>query len=286
MGWSSYDDLINQVTVNGKMYQGIHNKYAAGATYNGLNVQVSYWQLLGIPGVGGNGAGGSGTPGAGGTAYTNGDGSLNFPNQSPATKHILSASTTTFNTISSTLNNTLTIYDRLVSVGGISLGSVATTNINNVALPRYTSGLDVEAWIEVSAAVSSGTATVELLSYTNELGVSGRVGSALALPQGAAPVGLMMPLGLQSGDQGIRTVETFRVTSASSGGTVNLVLLRRLAMVPCISNQVNEFDFVTQFPWMPQIFDGASLGYMLQNGNTVGTSSMLMFGAVRVGYGG
>lgn len=271
-GFTSYDDLINEITTNGKFYERLFHKYSTQAEAAGVG--HSLWLAPGMPGAG---AAPATTPG---TAYDDASGSIFFPDQASDQKHLI-----TFGAWASQ-GCSLILADRLVGVSGISLASTGNKTINSAALPRY-SGADaagVEAWLEVTTATTVTAPIVSLNSYTNEGGTTGRTGGTLTFPAVATNVdALIGPLPLQAGDLGIRSIEVgLNVGTAASAGIVNVLLLRRLATIPLFINSHNERDFVLQFASIPRIYDGASLMLMIiaQSANAVN-----IFGKLTVAYG-
>lgn len=250
-GFTSYDDLIDKITVSG---QGSTFAFSKGPyTPQGAGVWYTLWTSAGMPGAGSAPAS---TPG---TVYTQAAGSIYFPNRSPAQTHLL-----TFGAVANTAC-TLLLYDRLVGVGGIALSPAAAKTVNTQALPRYsgTNAAGVQAWLEVTTATAS-SGTVALSSYTNESGVAGRAGAAVGWPFAASNAGTMLgPMPLQAGDTGVRSVETV-TTATSTAGVINVVLIRPLVYLPLTANNWQEKDMVLQIASMPQLYDGASLGVAIQ----------------------
>lgn len=158
-----------------------------------------------------------------------------------------------------------TLYDRLVHTSGLNGTTITAQTINSSALTRYTSGVGVEAWLEIYAAlgITSRTATI---SYTNQDGTAGRSGSCLTGT--SAPVGRMIPFSLQAGDTGVRSIETLTL-SASTGtaGDFGVTLLKRLADIPASSTTTylprDAFDL-----GLPEIVDDACLAFMAFTGAT------------------
>lgn len=125
---------------------------------------------------------------------------------------------------------TFIIYDRLVHTSGL-VGNVATAQtVNSVALTRNTTGEEVECWLEWYTATGA-TATTATVSYTNEQGTSGRTGVATTVA--SMIVGQVLPVTLQAGDKGVRSVQS--VTLAASTGTAGnfgVTLVRRVVHIP------------------------------------------------------
>lgn len=271
-GFTSYDDLINEMTVNGKVYDRIFSKRSTAPEAAG--VLHSLWDAIGQPGDGGNPAT---TPG---TAFDDESGSITFPDQGSDQKHLVSIGAVASQTC------TLIVADRLVGVSGISVASTGNKTINSVALPRY-SGTDaalVECYLEVTTATTTTAPVVNLNSYTNEAGTTGRSGGNVTFPAAATNVDTLIgPMPLQAGDKGIRSIEVgLNVGTAAAAGVVNVLLVRRLCAIPLIANLWNERDLVLQLASIPRIFDGASLMLFFQS---TGTTANVIIGGLKVAYG-
>jgi len=252
-GFTGYDDIINEVTTNDKHLRCLFTKEPSYGGPGAADIWYSFWREPGIPGAGAIPAT---TPGA---AYTDADGSMHWANQTPDRKFFASVDTN----FSST--GVLMVYDRLVGVGGIVLTSTGDKTVNSVALPRYsgTAADGVQAWLEVEVATTTTAPIVSLASYTNEAGTAGRAGGTIAFPLTTTKQQTFIgPLPLQSGDRGIRSVETINVNTASGGATAtcSLVLLKPIAFFAGgAAIATAHTDFVLQRPIMRRVYDGASL---------------------------
>lgn len=114
---------------------------------------------------------------------------------------------------------TLFIYDRLVHSSGLSgiVTTSQTTNLPTASLTRYTDGVGVLAFIELYGAVGT-TATTFTCTYTNSAGLSGQISQSQVIGGTAErAIGVMVPILLQVGDVGVRSVES--VTLAATTGT-------------------------------------------------------------------
>jgi hypothetical protein len=145
---------------------------------------------------------------------------------------------------------------------------------NTVTLPRYTDGKGVKAML-VSQGSYTGNVTFSI-TYTNQDGVGGRV-SPLCTTNTAALAATIVNAGtaagtsgpfipMQSGDYGIRSVESITFTSPN-GGILSLVLVKPIvetgmsevtATFATPSQYENFYDFVTA----NQIEDGAYLNFI------------------------
>lgn len=267
MALTARSQIRDQIVAGKMLTKDFSYNGPAGVT--GLPGYQSPWYLwdgqsFGSPSVGADPAAGSGTPGAGGTAYTNATGGLLFPDTS-GSKYLVTVDLFGSDQALAAIR----IMDRLVGVGGITMNSAAVKNVGSVALPRYTDGKNVEAWMEVSTAGTTTIPTMNLNSYTDDDGNTGQVGPA-SISFGAATStrgSLWGPFPLAAGDRGIRSVESINVTVAGGGsGVASLVLMRTIAW--CYYGDVESgvgnatpTERNTPFPYFHprQVFDGATL---------------------------
>lgn len=270
-GFSSYDDLIAEVTQNGKFYD--LDFFKTGTAMQGAGVWHSFWKRVGMPAAGSDPAT---TPG---TQYANTGGSINFPAQATDFKHLL-----TFGCVA-TQSCTVMLYDRLVGVSALSLTTTGAKTVNSSALTRYTGtgARGVQAWLEVTTATTTTQAVVNLNSYTNENGTTGQSGGNATFPAAATVVDTMIQLPVGGSDQGIRSVEAgLNVGTAAAAGAVNLVLIKPLVTIPLIQNIWNERDLVLDLTSLPRLFDGASLGLAVL---AQSATAVNLTGKVRAAYG-
>ena len=275
-GFSSYDDLINEATVNGKSYRW--DFYKAGGTAPAAGIWYSLARLGGYPPAIADGAAGSGTPGAGGTALTNASGTIQIANQSPDLKaivHIEANAGTACN---------LMLYDRLVHVSAVSNNATGSKNVGSAALPRYTDGKGVQVWLEYTTAGTTTASVVDLNSYTDDAGNTGQTaGSSFTAPATAMVLNSIMgPMPLAAGDLGVRSVETLNVGTASTSGVTQVVLMRPLATLYVPANQMAEKDLVMQFSSLPQMVDGASLCLAYR---ATATTAIALYGSITIAWG-
>lgn len=129
----------------------------------------------------------------------------------------------------------VTLFDRLSHQGGLS-GSVTTaqtTNLPTAALTRHTSGDGVMAFIEVYSIIGA-TATTATVSYTNSNGTSGRTSPAFPIGGSAERgAGIMIPIPLQAGDEGVRSVESITLAATTAlAGNFGITLVKPLLAIP------------------------------------------------------
>lgn len=127
------------------------------------------------------------------------------------------------------------LIDRLVHQGGLvgNLNTTQTTNLPTTALTRYTSGAGVMMALEGFTSWGS-TATVISVSYTNQAGTSGRTGTlgTIAGAGTAVSAKAFLPIGLQAGDSGVRSVESVTLSvSTGTAGNAGIVLYKPIAYI-------------------------------------------------------
>ncbi len=303
MGFQSQDDLLSQITVNGKYGRIDYNKTTAVAGVAGT------WTDLGT-------ATGS-TPAntyAGtsltwvdtddtwseGAIYHGGD-------VSTATKHFLNASGYVFAAAGAPW--VLMCVDQVgyvpitgTDVTGTSGRTITMTAISNTTAKRdrYPNGAGLRAYFSTEVAPTAGGPNLTAMTYTNTGGTTGRsIGVTVGFA--ATPVTGMMPhsgnaatryapfLPLAVGDTGIKDLEAFTLsggTAYTGSGQLVLHLVKPMWQIPVpASGILTERDFVNQLPSMPKIPDGACLRFLLfQTGATTTTSPVMV--AADYAYGG
>jgi hypothetical protein len=128
----------------------------------------------------------------------------------------------------------LVLMDLLNVNGGLSgiVTTAQTTNLPTAALTRHTSGEGVMAGIICYTALG-GTATTFTISYTNQAGTSGRTSTATGIGSSTQrEAGMLIPIPLQAGDTGVRSIESVTVTATTgTAGNFGVCLFKPLAMI-------------------------------------------------------
>lgn len=124
------------------------------------------------------------------------------------------------------------LLDRLADILPSATANATVTPIANLALTgfnltgmRYADGNGVMAALFIQTVIVG--APVITLTYTNQAGVAGRTSKPCA--PGAAQALSILPIALQDGDTGIRSVESYNITTAGTSGSVALVLYQPIA---------------------------------------------------------
>jgi hypothetical protein len=160
---------------------------------------------------------------------------------------------------------TLFLWDRLLYYPGIDHSTAGATNFTNgVALPRYTTGAGVYAFLEVTTVLGAAAHTMTL-TYTDDAGNAGNSSGAVTITPSTAVEGIchaQMVFPMAAGDKGIRSVQT--ITQATGGaptGISTLVLARLLATIPLPTANVSSVQDLVRGPQiaLPEINDDACL---------------------------
>lgn len=297
MGFSSMDDIVSKVSTDGQFLRIDWNKNFLPTTA----AVAGEWHCL-VKGTGNPATGSIYNSGtnlafqAASETLTNAGGIPHGGNVSTATKHILNASA--FTAAATTAPCILMLVDLL---GWYRVTSVTTTTAQNtdntVTLPRYTSGAGVQAFMWNTNTTALGAATPNLsLGYTNSAGTAGQA-TPTTLPIGktAAANGLILYSGtglgkfgpfmpLQSGDAGIRSVQTIQNSTSYVSGEYAVGLCKPLLTLPITTLGVAaERDLVNQLPSMPQIVDGACLVWLMYSGAATPVNSSI-YGHLDIGW--
>lgn len=212
-------------------------------------------------------------------AYQSTDGGFyHGANVSPASKHLrlMTAMTATV----TPLPMTMILCDYLLYYPSIDEGTTDEQLLTNVVtLPRYTDGKGVNI-----TAITVGTRTTTatfFISYTNSDGVAGRISQTVTL--NTAVVGTVATsakatqasgnpfIGLQSGDTGVRSIESVTMITPTDG-LFSLLLVKPIGytMIRGIDAPV-EKDFLLAGEELPRIYDDAYLNCLcLPQGSLTG----------------
>lgn len=135
----------------------------------------------------------------------------------------------------------LILYDLLWYQSGLTEATTTAQTINSVAWPARSNdgtanGDGVEVWMHcTTATTNAGAIANTTYSYTNQAGTAGRTaGLAYSWPA-TGVAGTMVPFALQGSDTGVRSVQTVTLGTSYAGGQIELIALRRIALVPLIS---------------------------------------------------
>ena len=285
-GFSSQDDMVNEISTNGKFYRTDWQKSTFATTAHTAGLWYSLMR-------------GGGNPAADTTLGTGTNLAFQALSDAVATasgiphggnvgdyKVLLNAAAQT--AAATTAPCVLMLVDIL---GFYPVTTVTTTGAqtlnNTVTLPRYTDGAGVQAFLTPSTVMGAATPNITL-NYTNSAGTAGKATPA-TLPIGntAAAVTSIVHSGtgtgkygpfipLAAGDAGIRSVQSINLSASYVSGVLNLVLCKPIMTLPITTLGVTaERDLVNQFASMPRIYDGACLNWLMLAGAATPVASPL-----------
>lgn len=291
MGFASFDDLINQITTNGKYGRADYNKTLTPASVAGNWTDLAV--LAGYP-VADTYAGTSLTYVATDESST---GAIpHGGNVSPATKHFLNAGASVFAAAGAPW--ILMCLDQLgyvpitsTDVTGTGLRTVTMTALNSGA--RYPYGEGCRAYFSTEVAPTAGGPNLTTFTYTNS-NPTPATGKTCPVTVGfmATPVAGAIPhagnaasryapfIPLAAGDTGIADLESFTLsggTAYTGTGQLVLHLVKPLWTLPIPANGIlAERDFLNQLPSLPRIRDGAYLKFLLFSTGATTTNSPMV----------
>jgi len=190
-------------------------------------------------------------------------GALQYPDPGGVNTHI--AGVRSSGGLGSDTSNPIIVADRLWHNSGLVLTSTTAQTINSVAWPardrnQSTNGGGVYIGLEISAAVGAGTPTFSM-SYTNSAGVSGRTSNNIIAVVASSGAGNMYVMGLQAGDTGVRSIQSFTLSASMTSGAAHLVAFRPLTFTQAYNVQ-GQFGQGWEDAFnlgMPQVFPDSCL---------------------------
>jgi hypothetical protein len=223
----------------------------AGATMEAIGQRHLHYAASGIPGPWT-----PPTPGlAGATLVAPVSGAFLYTNPGAGLKYL-----TKFQ-VASTLTATYVLQDLLWSNSGIVVTTLTAQTINSVTLPARdadgaTAGAGVSAALLITTTTTNAGVVTVTISYTNSVGTAGR--TATTIVPATALQGTLCVFNLQSGDLGVRSIQTITIGTSLVTGAVSLVLMRDIAMATCsLANTSIAEDPISL--GMPQTYDGSVL---------------------------
>lgn len=215
-------------------------------------------------------------------AYSSDRGIFHGYDVSPATKYVRK-SMAMANTIANPLP--MMLLDYLMFYPFIDEGSTDQQDmINTNSLTRYTDGKGVQV-MAVSQGARTGGQTFTF-TYTNSAGVSGRTSKTIIentasanghiVSSSTATAGATGPFcGLQSGDTGVRSIQSVTMQGADVG-LFALVLVKPLvATIIREATAPNEIDFFLQNEAIPEIKTDAYLNWICLPGASLSAIPIL-----------
>lgn len=212
----------------------------------------SLWGLAGMPGAGAFDTTLNGVVLSQTSAQVSG--ALNFVNPGSGNSYLARFSG------QSTQAGVLILADRIWHNGGYTVTSTSAQSITSPTWPARdsagsTNGDGVILGVECSATMGASAPTSITIAYTNSAGTAGRSAVNYFPTATSASAGSFFPIGLQSGDFGVRSVQSLTLATTWTSGTIALVAYRPLAYLELTgSNIPNAVDFLSG--GFPRMYDG------------------------------
>ena len=127
--------------------------------------------------------------------------------------------------------------------------------------------------VEVSALVGAGVPAFSM-SYTNSAGTAGRTGAGIIAGVASSGAGSWYLMGLDAGDVGVRSIQTFTLSATWTSGTIALVAFRPIVQIPLLQSSsivtINQSIKVEDALTMaaPRIWNSSVLQYVFVSNST------------------
>jgi hypothetical protein len=289
MGFSSQDNLISEITTNGKYGNVFYNKTLSSAGTAG------HWTLL---------SGHAGSPAAATFAgadltyvATDDTWSEGAPyhggNVSTATKHFLSAGGAVVAAAGAPWYLMAIDLVGYVPLSGTNVSTTGTKTVTMTAIgssgstgDRYPAGAGLEMFVAADTALGANAPTC-IVNYLDTGGGAGAtttftstasLGVGQLLNSGTAANKYNPFLPKASGDTGISDIVSLVwAGTAHASGTVIIGLCKPLWTIPIPATGLyTKLDFVNAFPSLPRIRDGANIQFlMFQTGATTSAGTIM-----------
>lgn len=188
-----------------------------------------------------------------------------------------------FGMVSSSQINCLLLVDLVVAAGNISATTASSQTVNTTALTRYTNGEGLNMTFDVTTPLGTSTPTMTI-TYTNQAGTGSRTVTTAAMTASAIAQRLMptgVPFtGFQSGDFGVRSVQSVQLSGTMTAGVMALNIWKQLAIFPgSVANIYAERPMTSSIDGLVELVNvsnvlGCITAYALTNTTTLGTLLM------------
>lgn len=262
-GFASLSALIAAVTQSAKFQSLAFNKVGTTGVVNATN---SLFRVGAHPA-----AGSAAAAAAAGTAFTSSTtGAIVFTNPGGSdTTHL-----TTGFPISSVINNTLLLYDRLFGVAK-TMNNTGTEAVTGVPT-RYQSTTATDAdycggnflFVECGTVLPATGHNWTVCKYTNQAGTTNQTLPSLTGNSANIVNRLDHPAGqwfapLAAGDIGIKALTQMQCSALVATGAIDFVIGRPLVWLPCwLANQVCTADNINTAFNFTRVFDSACLAFL------------------------
>lgn len=234
----------------------------------------TYWGLGGNPG-----AGSYDTTLNGVTLSAPVNGQVPFTNPASGNAYLARLAAT------ATQAGVLILADRLWHNGGYTITSTSAQNSTTPTWPARdangsTNGEGVFLALEISGAAGAAAPTITA-TYTNSAGTGSRTATNIMATANSPAVGATYLMGLQSGDLGVRSLQSIQLSVSWASGTMNMVAYRPLAYLEIPGALIpNAIDALTS--GMPRLYND-TVPYFMFVPNT--TTATIINGTVNYTHG-
>lgn len=156
---------------------------------------------------------------------------------------------------------TLTLYDRLAHVSGLS-GASTSPQAAGLVVDRYTGSESIgnQIWLEIYTQIGATSRTVTAV-YVNQDGDSATTEAAIIGGTGYREVNQLIPLTLASGDTGVREVTSITLSDTTGVvGDLGVNIVRPLLDIPFSAVDTGGLiDGITAITGTPEIKTNACL---------------------------
>lgn len=222
------------------------------------------------------------TPGINGAPVTSYAGQIPFTNPSAGQNTYLAR----FAAFPTAQGGTIMLADRLWHNSGISVTTFPTAQtLTSATFPARdnngsSNGEGVFLGVEVSTATGAGTPTITVV-YTNSDNEPSRTATNIFGTNATSAIGTFYPLGLQSGDKGVKSIQSIALSASWTSGTIHLVAYRPLVSITAIlAGTCNTVDALTS--GLPRMYDN-TVPFLIYTPNT--TTSTGIIGTMTVTQG-
>lgn len=296
MGFTGIDDLITEMTTNGKSSCIPFSK----TIYTSATSVAGRWHEC----LSGGGTGGvmtlTGTAGTGIALNRTTAGALPLnADVATDTRHLLTMLGITGSTTAVPallmLTDLIHIYPSCVLTGTPTTLSNHPT-WTGTGDTRMTNANGVMCSLITTTASTAGNGLI-LPTYVDQSGNTGTAARGLMAPATATPVGALWGdtgtvvtvgapvMSLNAGDTGVRQITSYAITTGATSGVGAFILHRPIACIPLVAaNIAGERDFLSGVPSLPRIYDDACLGFFIQIGGAM-TAGGVITGELRYAWG-
>lgn len=210
------------------------------------------------------------SPGLSGAALTSYVGQIAFDNPASGNAYLAAIDGGTL----TSSGGSVMFADRLWHNSGIDVTATGAQTISSVTWPARdrlgtTNGDGVVVALEVSSTMANPIITNTTLSYTNSAGASGRTGTITSVPANLG-VGSTINFELQSGDSGVRSIQSLTLGTSYVSGVFRLVAYRPITLFGFSAPIRPTWSLDAMDIGFPRLFDNTVL-YCLALGGTQST---------------